>query len=175
MVKTPVRFESFKFTAAKVPLIKITNFSEKHKKTVDRYVLTYIKYYIKIPVFTECPCRRRDTCNWSNLTKRCCYQMGMSETTNFQFENKTDDCYKRPNRKISNGHNRAVYIRGKISRELSHLYEHGLYKKPVRGLRKPRTSFLCRLYEQFAAYISRARLCNPRLIFPRINDPNMLP
>ena len=30
------------------------------------------------------------------------------------------------------------FIRGKISRELSHLYEHGLYKKLVRGLRKPR-------------------------------------
>ena len=45
------------------------------------------------------------------------------------------------------------------------------YKKLVRGLRKPRTSFLCRLYEQFAAYISRG-LCKPRLIFPRINRPN---
>ena len=68
---------------------------------------------------------------------------------------------------------RAVYTRENkpritqsaayLSRELSHLYEHGLYKKLVRGLRKPRTSFLCRLYEQFAAYISRG-LCNPRLI-----------
>ena len=55
---------------------------------------------------------------------------------------------------------------------MSHLYEHGLYKKLIRGLRKPRTSFLCRLYEQFAAYISRG-LCNPRLIFPRINEPNV--
>ena len=42
------------------------------------------------------------------------------------------------------------FIRGKIksaaylSRDLSHLYEHGLYKKLVRGLRKPRTCFLCR-------------------------------
>ena len=55
-----------------------------------------------------------------------------------------------------------------LSRELSHLYKHGLYKKLVRVLRKPRTSFLCRLHEQFVAYISRG-LCNPRLIFPRIN------
>ena len=80
------------------------------------------------------------------------------------------------------GRNRAVYTRENkpritqsaayLSRELSHLYEHGLYKKLVRGLRKPRTSFLCRLYEQFAAYISRG-LCNPRLIFPRINGPNV--
>ena len=53
-----------------------------------------------------------------------------------------------------------------LSRELSRLYEHGLCKKLVRGLRKPRTSFLCRLYEQFAAYIH-----NPRLIFTRINGP----
>ena len=78
-------------------------------------------------------------------------------------------------------HNRAVYTRENkpritqpaayVSRELSHLYDHGLHKKLVRGLRKPRTSFLCRLYEQFVAYISRG-LCNPRLIFPRINGPN---
>ena len=60
---------------------------------------------------------------------------------------------------------RAVYTRENkpritqsaayLSRELSHLYEHGLYKKLVRDLRKPRTCFLCRLYEQFAAYIIR--------------------
>ena len=78
--------------------------------------------------------------------------------------------------------NRAVYTRENkprirqsaayLSRELSHLYEHGLHKKLVRGLRKPRTSFLCRLYEQFAAYISRG-LCNPRFMFPRINGPNV--
>ena len=79
-------------------------------------------------------------------------------------------------------HNRAVYTRENkprirqsvayLSRELSHLYEHGLCKKLVRGLRKPRTSFLCHLYEQFAAYKSRG-LCDPRLIFPHINGPNV--
>ena len=52
-------------------------------------------------------------------------------------------------------HNRAVYTRENkprirqsvacLSRELSHLYEHDLYKKLVRGLRKPRTSFLYKL------------------------------
>ena len=65
------------------------------------------------------------------------------------------------------------FIRGKISRvsrELSHLYGHSLSKELVRGLGKPRTSFSCRLYEQFAAYISRG-LCTPRLISPRINGP----
>ena len=61
---------------------------------------------------------------------------------------------------------RAVYTRENkprirqsaayLSRELSHLYEHGLYKKLVRGLPKPRTCFLCRLNEQFAAYIQSA-------------------
>ena len=45
-----------------------------------------------------------------------------------------------------------------------------MYKKLVRGLRRPRTSISRRLYEQFAAYISRG-LCSPRLIFPRINRP----
>ena len=40
----------------------------------------------------------------------------------------------------------------------------------VYGLRKPRTSFSCCLYEQFAASISSG-LCNPQLIFPRINGP----
>ena len=55
-----------------------------------------------------------------------------------------------------------------VSRKLSHLYDHSLYKKL--GLRKPRTSISCRLYEQFAAYISRG-LCNPWLIFPCINGP----
>ena len=78
--------------------------------------------------------------------------------------------------------NRAVYTRESkpritqssacVSRELSHLYDHGLYKNLVRGLRKPRTSFSCCLYEQSAAYKSRG-LCNPRLIFPRINRPNV--
>ena len=57
-----------------------------------------------------------------------------------------------------------------VSRELSHLYGHSLSKELVRGLRKPRTSFSCRLYEQFAAYIRRG-LCNPWLIFTRINGP----
>ena len=73
------------------------------------------------------------------------------------------------------GHIRAVYTRENkpriwqsaayASRELSNLYGHSLSKELVRGL-----SFLCRLYEQFATYISRG-LCNPRLIFPRINSP----
>ena len=50
---------------------------------------------------------------------------------------------------------RAVYTRENkpritesaayVSREPSHLYDHSLYKKLVRGLRKPRTSFSCRL------------------------------
>ena len=76
--------------------------------------------------------------------------------------------------------NRAVYTRvnklritQSISRELSHLYGHSLSKEFVCSLRKPRTCFLCRLYEQFAAYISR-RLCNPRLIFPHINGPSVV-
>ena len=78
--------------------------------------------------------------------------------------------------------NRAIYTReikpritqseAYVSRELSHLYDHGLHKKLARGLRKPRTSFSCRLYEQFAACISRG-FCNPRLIFRRINGPNV--
>ena len=58
--------------------------------------------------------------------------------------------------------NRAVYTRENkprirqsaayISRGLNHLYDHGLYKNLVRGLRGPRTSFLCRSDEQLAAY-----------------------
>ena len=60
-----------------------------------------------------------------------------------------------------------------VSRELSHLYGHSLSKEFVRGLRKPRTSFSCRLYEQFAAYISHG-LCNPWLISHRINGPIVL-
>ena len=35
------------------------------------------------------------------------------------------------------------------------VHTHGLHKKLVRGFRKPRTSFLCHLYEQFAAHVSR--------------------
>ena len=54
----------------------------------------------------------------------------------------------------------------------SHLYGNSLYKKLVRGLRKPQMNISCHLYEQFVAYISRG-LCNPRLIFPRINRPNV--
>ena len=79
---------------------------------------------------------------------------------------------------------RAVYTRENtprithsaayVSRELSHLYGHSLSKELVRGLRKPRTSFSCRLYEQFAAYVSHG-LCNPRLISPRINGPIVNP
>ena len=74
--------------------------------------------------------------------------------------------------------NRAVYTRENkpritqsaayVSHKLGHLYDHGLHKKLVHGLHKPRTSFLCRLYEQFTAYISRG-LCNLRLLFSRIN------
>ena len=56
------------------------------------------------------------------------------------------------------------FIQEKISRELRHLYGHTLSKEIV--------SFSCRLYEQFAAFRSRG-LCNPRLIFPRINGPNV--
>ena len=80
----------------------------------------------------------------------------------------------------TNCHYRAVYTRENkprirqsaayLSRELSHLYEHASYKKLVGGLRKPRTSFLCRLYEQFATYISRG-LCNPQLILSRTDGP----
>ena len=82
----------------------------------------------------------------------------------------------------SQRHTRAVYTRENkpritqsaayVSRELSHLYGHSLSKELIRGLRKPRTSFSCRLYEQFAAYISRG-LCNPRLISLRINGPTV--
>ena len=78
--------------------------------------------------------------------------------------------------------NRAVYTRESkpritqsaayVSSELSHLYDNSLHKKLVHGLRKPRMSISCRLCEQFAAYISRG-LCNPRLIFPHINRPNV--
>ena len=83
---------------------------------------------------------------------------------------------------VVSGDNRAVYTRESkpritqsaayVSRELSHLFDNSLYKKLVRGLREPRTSISCHLYEQFAAYKSRG-LCNPRLIFPRINGPNV--
>ena len=71
---------------------------------------------------------------------------------------------------------RAVYTRESklqitqsaayVSRELSHLYDNSLHKKLVRCLRKLRTSISCRLYEQFAAYISNG-LCNPRLYVSR--------
>ena len=63
---------------------------------------------------------------------------------------------------------RAVYTRvnkpritqsaAYVSRELSHLYGHSLHKKLVRGLRKQRTSFLCRVYGQFVAYTIRGLL-----------------
>ena len=55
-------------------------------------------------------------------------------------------------------HIRAVYTRENMPRiaylscELSHLYDHGLYKNLIHSLRKQRTSISCRLYEQFAAY-----------------------
>ena len=68
------------------------------------------------------------------------------------------------------------FIQGKIScglhnpRLVSHSYDNSVYKKLICGLRRPRTSISCLLYEQFAAYISR-RLCSPWLIFPRMNGP----
>ena len=70
-------------------------------------------------------------------------------------------------------HIRAVYTRENkpritqfaayVSRELRHSYDNSVYKKLVRGLCRPRTCFLCRLYEQFAAYVSRG-LCKPRIV-----------
>ena len=76
-------------------------------------------------------------------------------------------------------HIRAVYTRenklritqsAASSHGLGHSYNNSVYKKLVLGLRRPRTSISCHLYEQFAAYISR-RLCSLRLIFPRMNGP----
>ena len=58
------------------------------------------------------------------------------------------------------------FIRGKIRRELYHLYELVLSNKPRRILDE-----MCRLYGKFASYSSHV-LCKTRLIFPRINGPN---
>ena len=57
------------------------------------------------------------------------------------------------------------FIRGKIRRELYHLYELVLSNKPRRILDE-----MCRLYGKFASYSSHV-LCKTRLIFPRINGP----
>ena len=60
------------------------------------------------------------------------------------------------------------FIRGKIRRELYHLYEHVLSNKTRLILDE-----MCRLYRKFASYLRRV-LCKTRLIFPCINGPNML-
>ena len=60
------------------------------------------------------------------------------------------------------------FIRGKIRRELYHLYEHVLSNKTRLILDE-----MCRLYGKFASYLRRV-LCKTRLIFPCINGPNML-
>ena len=59
------------------------------------------------------------------------------------------------------------FIRGKIRRELYHLYEHVLSNKTRLILDE-----MCRLYGKFASYLRRI-LCKTRLIFPRINGPNV--
>ena len=60
------------------------------------------------------------------------------------------------------------FIRGKIRRELYHLYEHVLSNKTRLILDE-----MCRLYRKFMSYLRRV-LCKTRLIFPCINGPNML-
>ena len=60
------------------------------------------------------------------------------------------------------------FIRGKIRRELYHLYEHVLSNKTRLILDE-----MCRLYRKFTSYLRRV-LCKTRLIFPCINGPNML-
>ena len=60
------------------------------------------------------------------------------------------------------------FIRGKIRRELYHLYEHVLSNKTRLILDE-----MCRLYRKCASYLRRV-LCKTRLIFPCINGPNML-
>ena len=72
----------------------------------------------------------------------------------------------------------GLFIRGKISADYTirrlckPRTEPFIRPQLVQKARSRLTSFLCRLYEQFAAYMSRG-LCNPRLIFPRINSPNV--
>ena len=60
------------------------------------------------------------------------------------------------------------FIRGKIRRELYHLYEHVLSNKTRLILDE-----MCCLYRKFTSYLRRV-LCKTRLIFPCINGPNML-
>ena len=60
------------------------------------------------------------------------------------------------------------FIRGKIRRELYHLYEHVLSNKTRLILDE-----MCRLYGKFASYLRRV-LCKTRLIFPCINGPIVL-
>ena len=60
------------------------------------------------------------------------------------------------------------FKRGKIRRELYHLYEHVLSNKTRLILDE-----MCRLYRKFTSYLRRV-LCKMRLIFPCINGPNML-
>ena len=57
------------------------------------------------------------------------------------------------------------FIRGKIRRELYHLYEHVLSNKT-----RLISDEMCRLYGKFASHFV---LCKTRLIFPRINGLNM--
>ena len=66
------------------------------------------------------------------------------------------------------------FIRGKIRRELYHLYTSMPYLIR-RVLAKPRLVLdkMCRLYGKFASYLRRV-LCKTRLIFPRINGSNVL-
>ena len=58
-------------------------------------------------------------------------------------------------------------MRGKIRRELYHLYEHVLSNKTRLILDE-----MCRLYGKFASYLRRV-LCKTCLIFPRINGPGV--
>ena len=59
------------------------------------------------------------------------------------------------------------FIRGKIRRELYHLYEHVLSNKT-----RLISDEMCRLYGKFVSYLRRV-LCKTHLIFPRINGPNV--
>ena len=65
------------------------------------------------------------------------------------------------------GETLGPFIRGKIRRELYHLYEHVLSNKTRLILDE-----MCRLYGKFASYL-RLVLCKTRLIFPRINGPTV--
>ena len=63
----------------------------------------------------------------------------------------------------------AYYAFASYVRREGHLYEVFLV------LAKPRLILdeMCRLYGKFASYLRRV-LCKTRLIFPRINGPNVL-